>query len=111
MKFTLEIELGNEAMQSRSDIARALRKVSAKLQAGRDGGQVMDLNGNSVGSFGLIDTETDDTAHSVTVTAVAVRRPSDAGLYLGECACGWNSTRAALAGVLDVIGAHLQGSL
>ena len=37
-KFTLKIELGNEAMQTREDIAESLEIVAAKLRNGRDGG-------------------------------------------------------------------------
>lgn len=56
MTFTLTIELGNDAMQDYVDIASALTKLSERLSdvggaAKYDGGGVMDLNGNSVGSW------------------------------------------------------------
>ena len=52
-KFTLQIELGNEAMQTPEDIADALRKAASKLEAGYGTGNIMDLNGNSVGSYAI----------------------------------------------------------
>ena len=62
MKFTLEIELGNDAMQTYGDIAKALTHVKTKLafdserginaKANRvDGAKIMDVNGNTVGSW------------------------------------------------------------
>jgi len=52
-EFNLKLELGNEAMQTGSDVARALREVAAKLDRGADSGRVMDANGNSVGEWDL----------------------------------------------------------
>ena len=52
-EFTLKITLGNEAMQTRADIAQALKDVIKKLNSGRDGGYIMDENGNTVGEFTL----------------------------------------------------------
>ncbi len=59
MKFTLTIELGNDAMQTRSDIEEALRKLGQNLrhmsdppEAG-DGCGIMDLNGNRVGRWDI----------------------------------------------------------
>ena len=52
-EFTLKITLGNEAMQTREDIAQALKAVIQKLNSGRDGGYIMDENGNTVGEFTL----------------------------------------------------------
>lgn len=51
--FTLTIETGNDAMQTREDVARALREVAEALDGGREGGYVRDLNGNTVGSYEL----------------------------------------------------------
>lgn len=58
-KFTLEIELGNEAMKSDADIARALRQVANRLRENKYVATVkgygdvtrgiMDRNGNTVG--------------------------------------------------------------
>lgn len=54
-KFTLEITLGNEAMQTPEDIADALRKAANLLEAGNGTGNIYDLNGNSVGSYAIED--------------------------------------------------------
>lgn len=51
--FTLTIETGNAAMSTREDVAEALRQVAEKLEGGREGGNVMDANGNTVGAFSL----------------------------------------------------------
>lgn len=55
MKFTLTIELGNDAMKSPEDIADALRKAASHIQAGYGNGSVRDLNGNTVGSYDITD--------------------------------------------------------
>jgi hypothetical protein len=52
-QFKLVIRLGNEAMLTADDVARALRGVAEKLENGRAGGHVVDLNGNVVGDFEL----------------------------------------------------------
>jgi hypothetical protein len=53
-KFTLSIELGNDAMRKRRDIARALRNVAARLTEGAaDDGKIRDENGNTVGEWHL----------------------------------------------------------
>jgi hypothetical protein len=61
-EFTLNIELGNEAMQTGLDVAEALKKVAKKIYmfGGEDeligcGGKIMDGNGNSVGSWQVSD--------------------------------------------------------
>ena len=54
-KFTLEITLGNDAMQTPEDITDALRRTARKLEAGYRTGSIMDLNGNSVGSYAIKD--------------------------------------------------------
>lgn len=58
MKFTLEIELGNDAMQTKGDIAAALTQVAARFPRcimGRmvvgDYGSIRDINGNTVGKW------------------------------------------------------------
>ena len=50
-KFTLDIDLGNDAMQTADDVAEALRRVAKRLEADRDlsSGLIRDLNGNTVG--------------------------------------------------------------
>ena len=54
-KFTLEITLGNDAMQTTEDIADALQRTASKLESGYRTGNIMDLNGNSVGSYAIED--------------------------------------------------------
>ena len=49
--FTLKIELGNDAMQSREDIADALRSVAQQMENGGGVGHIMDANGNTVGKY------------------------------------------------------------
>jgi hypothetical protein len=56
MKFTLQIKLGNEAMQTGYDIAQALTEVAEKLRGEDDArmdwsGNIRDINGNTVGSW------------------------------------------------------------
>lgn len=60
MTFTLTIELGNDAMQTYGDLARAISGVGHKLLISTggscpvtrvDGGKIMDANGNSVGTW------------------------------------------------------------
>jgi len=52
-EFSLKIELGNEAMLTAEDVARALRGVARRIDSdGLHGHRaVMDDNGNRVGSF------------------------------------------------------------
>jgi len=61
MKFTIEIELGNDAMQSYQDVRDALKQVICKVGSAvysrsgtpseGDGSKIMDENGNSVGKW------------------------------------------------------------
>ena len=57
MKFTLSIELENEAMQTGDDVARALRKVAVQLRGHElnrdDGWKILDANGNTVGRWAV----------------------------------------------------------
>lgn len=60
-KFTLSIDMGNAAMLSRRDLARALEGLAEKIKTGGmplkdpDGflttGNIRDLNGNTVGQW------------------------------------------------------------
>jgi len=56
-KFTLEIDLGNDAMQTPGDIGRLLVKIGNRFRDDQDGpdvrdsGKLMDENGNSVGTW------------------------------------------------------------
>lgn len=54
--FKLEIEMGNDAMQSSNAIADALTVVAEKLRNGRDGGYIFDYNGNRVGAFDMVES-------------------------------------------------------
>lgn len=56
MKFTLEIELGNDAMQTYADIAHAVRRIFSDFanrheNAADDMGRIYDINGNKVGTW------------------------------------------------------------
>jgi hypothetical protein len=51
MKFTVEIEMGNAAMETREDVADALSMVSLMVREGQESGKVRDINGNTVGKF------------------------------------------------------------
>jgi hypothetical protein len=51
--FELEIELGNESMQTAEDVALALRNVAYGLEAGKTEGRVTDINGNTVGAWNI----------------------------------------------------------
>jgi len=59
VKFTIEISLGNDAMQSGPDVAKALRKVADFIEAYESaatlvgGGPIRDDNGNRVGKWGV----------------------------------------------------------
>lgn len=60
MKLRVEIELGNDAMQTPGDVLRALnvylgiRDQTSPLEAGEDGA-VGDVNGNTVGHWEVTD--------------------------------------------------------
>jgi hypothetical protein len=49
--FTLNIDLGNDAMQSGPDVADALRDVADRVEQGHTFGKIIDGNGNTVGEF------------------------------------------------------------
>ena len=53
--FTLTIQIGNDQMQTREQVARALRRVSRRMVQLPDNVQetrtIMDVNGNSVGQW------------------------------------------------------------
>lgn len=62
LKFKLEIELGNDAMQDQHDVAKALRGVADRLNRFIStnwspysaSGKIHDENGNSVGSWEVV---------------------------------------------------------
>lgn len=59
-KFSLNIELGNDAMLTPSDVAGAIDRISEKLARRGDtfyydeGGVVLDDNGNTVGKWEFV---------------------------------------------------------
>ena len=61
--FKLAIELGNEAMPLLGEagatikLAGALNNVAAKIALGETSGPIMDLNGNRVGQYAVIEGE------------------------------------------------------
>ncbi len=64
MKFTLEIELGDEAMQTYNDIGYALQQTAAVMfrhdqdEPVESSNPIRDLNGNIVGGWVVIDERT-----------------------------------------------------
>lgn len=60
MKFVLEIDLGNDAMQTPQEVGDALDRLSEKFaRRGNDfhpdeGGVILDNNGNTVGGWRLV---------------------------------------------------------
>lgn len=55
MQFTLEISLDNDepANDHPDTLARYLREVADKVQAGYGNGNVRDINGNTIGQFAI----------------------------------------------------------
>jgi hypothetical protein len=61
MKFTVEIQLGNDAMQTYGDIRDALNKLAnamrhtahAAPRLSDGGGKIADVNGNTVGRWDI----------------------------------------------------------
>lgn len=57
--FKLEIDTGNAAFDNDGDgdrhgeVARILRELADRIEAGNRNGQIYDVNGNHVGSFTL----------------------------------------------------------
>jgi hypothetical protein len=55
-KFTLTIELGNDAMRSEAHVVKALQEVAKTIRQSphtvkNEGGRIRDINGNTVGSW------------------------------------------------------------
>jgi len=50
-QFKIWITIGNAAMQTGEDLARALRDVVERLECGQTDGRIRDENGNTVGMF------------------------------------------------------------
>jgi hypothetical protein len=54
--FALRISTSNDAFADGSDleeVARILREVADRIEAGEPAGQVRDINGNTVGNYKL----------------------------------------------------------
>lgn len=51
--FTLEFETENEAFTDdpQAEIVRILQNLVRRIEHGEEGGAIMDVNGNKVGSF------------------------------------------------------------
>jgi hypothetical protein len=64
VKFTLEIELGNDAMQTPEDVTDALEEVVKQIRdrhwdGWTPGGEsIRDINGNTVGRWSLVEDPT-----------------------------------------------------
>lgn len=64
-QFTLQIEMGNEAMRTYADIAGAVRRIFADF-ANRpellqyDAGRIYDVNGNKVGTWSADEVEPEE---------------------------------------------------
>lgn len=52
-KLIIEIEMGNERMQTRGDFADACERVVSSVRNGHSKGSIRDANGNTVGTFEL----------------------------------------------------------
>ena len=50
-RFRLEIELENDAFRDSGELPRILRAVAKRIEDGERSGTVMDINGNSCGSW------------------------------------------------------------
>lgn len=54
--FVLEIVTDNAAFEDKDqEIARILRNAADRIEAGQSSGKLMDANGNSVGSFSVME--------------------------------------------------------
>jgi hypothetical protein len=62
MRFFAEINSSNAAFTDdpHSELARILRELADKIERGDDGGKLRDVNGNSVGEYGVIAREDED---------------------------------------------------
>jgi hypothetical protein len=52
-KFSVVIELGNDRMRTRYDIACVLQQLAKDVMMGRTDGIIRDINGNTVGKYEL----------------------------------------------------------
>lgn len=56
-QFQMSFDLGNEAFDEpdkrRAEVARIIRETAGKIADGATGGVLFDVNGNSVGNWGM----------------------------------------------------------
>jgi hypothetical protein len=80
-KFTLELDLGNEAMQDHEDVARELHAVADQMEMQHDAdGRIHDPNGNTVGSFRFEERRVTKLTPEIEKIEVVVEA-DDAGTY------------------------------
>jgi hypothetical protein len=53
-KFVMEIDFGNDAMQTRSHLIRALKNVVKQIEDGMEAKKILDQNGNAVGKWEIV---------------------------------------------------------
>ena len=51
MRFTLDIQLGNDEMRTHEDVADVLHAVSTLVLLEQDAADILDANGNTVGEW------------------------------------------------------------
>lgn len=51
--FQLNIKFGNAVMDNLFDLSKAVEEVAVKIQSGRIAGNVLDINGNTVGEWSI----------------------------------------------------------
>ena len=58
-KFTLEIDSSNAAFDPYAvdELKRILREVADTIEVGSDGGNIRDVNGNTVGYWEFVDSQ------------------------------------------------------
>jgi len=69
MKFTLEIELDNDEMQTADDVGRTLKEQGCYLRGctfeAEDSGIIRDLNGKDIGKWSVADSNEDAEVEAV----------------------------------------------
>lgn len=56
-KFMLSMVMGNDAMQTADDIADRLIVVAQAIRSGNMPGTIRDINGNTIGGYGVLHVE------------------------------------------------------
>jgi hypothetical protein len=104
--FRLRIELGNDAMRTGEDVARALREVADQVE-GFDpfvpyGARIRDANGNTVGEWDV--GEAEDAARRVERLHGSLDRASDLAIELAALSDRVRgSSREVAAALVDLI--------